>query len=150
MLHFSTITKLTLSTILIGVSAVALAANKPIIWKASFHDVMPNRAGVTQAYCRSHSPNVFKTTVKQIMTTGVKSANGVMVKYKDYNVDKAHGLYFIQVDAVMSGKFHGKPWSEKMYLHEQKLTPNGLTDVVWSSPSCKGKFTGKAINVKSR
>jgi len=148
--YSSTFAKFAVSTALIGISTFAIAANKPVIWRASFHDVMPNRTDVTKTYCRSHSPDVFQTTIKQITTTGVKSHNGVMVKYKDYNVDKEHGLYFIQVDAIMWGKSHGKPWSEDMYLHEQKLTPNGLTDVVWSTRNCKGKFTGKAINVKSR
>ena len=57
--------------IIFSLSGVLLAgsacAATPIVWQATFHDVMPNNNQVTQAYCIDHSPDFFQTTVKAIL-----------------------------------------------------------------------------------
>jgi hypothetical protein len=130
-------------------SFATIAIGKPpvTIWQATFHDVMPNRPNITMTYCLAHSPSQFTSTVSNILSQGAKSKNGVLVKYKNYQQSQHNGLYFIEVNAIFSGITNGKPWSLDAYLHEQKLIELGVTDVVWSNSDCKGKFTGRAINL---
>ena len=64
---------------------LAIATHQPIIvWKATFHDVIPNKIGITKTYCQIHSPGVFLTTANNILHNGAKDKNGVLVKYKYY------------------------------------------------------------------
>ena len=141
--------------VLIGITVLAfitsaIAKKPPVIWQASFYATMPNRAGVSMAYCRSHSPNQFRTTIKNMLTNGAKARNGILVKYRDYKQTERNGLYFIKVDASFSGTFGDKLWKLNSQLYEQKLTSNGVTDVIWSNHDCKGKFTGRVINLPGR
>ena len=122
------------------------APNPAAIWQASFSDVMPNHAGVTQAYCVAHSPDKFRTTVPNILKHRVLAHNGVSVKYKNYDQRKKNGLYFIEVHAVLSGQDAGGQWQQDMYIHEQKLSPKGKTFSVWQTAKCKGFFTGTIAN----
>ena len=136
--------------IVLGLCGCLLAgcvfAATPIVWQATFHDVMPNNKQVMQAYCIDHSPDVFQTTVKAILGPGAVAKNGVRVKYFNYHQFQRHGLHFITVNAEMSGVLNGKKWQQRMWLYEQTLTPVGNTDVIWATPMCKGKFTGVATN----
>lgn len=140
--------KKTLVLLLTVVTFSAFAVHQePTIWQATFHDIMPNQNNVTTSYCKTHSPDVFTTTVKNILGKGAVAKNGVRTKYLNYKQSTEHGLHFIRVNAYFSGNENGKPWKLRAWLYEQTLTPNSTTDVVWSTGSCKGKFTGNAINL---
>ena len=123
-------------------SAAFGSSNAPVLWDVKYHDITSARKGISDAYCRSHSPDNLRGTVAQFMNEGVKAKGGVTVKYKSYDESEKNGLYFATVDAVFSGFYAGKPWQIETWMQEQKVTPNGRTDVVWSNNDCKGKFTG--------
>lgn len=118
----------------------------PRIWKITFRHTMPNRDGVTTAYCQSHSPNTLRTTADGLLK-GVKSDNAVFVKYKNYKQSKYQGLYFLKADAVFTGVYENKTWHLNTFIQGQMLKPNGIMDAVWSNRDCKGKFTAKAIDL---
>jgi hypothetical protein len=117
-----------------------------VVWTAVFSDAQPNRAGITKDYCLSHTPTVMVTTIDQISSpVGVMALNQVNVRYLSYTTNEVNGLYFNVVKATISGVDNqGNKWSEPMSLYEQTLSPTGVTDTVWSTPSCKGKFVGTA------
>lgn len=132
--------KLLLSLLLLPLSATA----SDVIWTPVFYHIMPNNPKITKAYCISHTPNVLKTTIAEITSkNGVTAENGVHIRYNSYKEEKENGLYFNIVDATIWGiDAKGKPWSEHMKLYEQTLTPTGITNTVWATDNCKGKFIG--------
>ncbi len=117
-----------------------------VVWQATFYGVMPNRKNISQAFCESHSPDVLKTTVQNILREGAIAKNKVKLKYNNYDQTTRNKLYFIDIHAIMSGIYQGKKWSQKVYIHQQKLTPKGITFAIWSSKDCKGFFKGEVIN----
>lgn len=131
---------------LISTPLIALASHhQTVTWTAVFSDTMPNAAGVSQQYCEQHTPTVMVTTIKQITSkNGVKALNGVWVKYNSYVTHEKNGVYFNIVKAHVHGTLNGKKWSEPMKLYEQTLSPTGVTNTVWTTKYCKGKFLGTA------
>ena len=131
---------------LMSTPLVTLATeHQTVTWTAVFSDTIPNAASVTQRYCDEHTPTVIVTTIKQITSKkGVKALNGVWIKYNSYVTHEKNGLYFNIVKASVYGELNGKKWSEPMKLYEQTLTPTGVTNTVWATKNCKGKFLGTA------
>ena len=137
-----------------GTAVAAPVANAPavkssaptVIWTAVFSDTQPNRSGVTQAQCDAETPTVMVTTIDQITSpAGVMALNQVNVRYLSYVTKNIDGLGFNIVKATVSGvDSTGHSWSEPMSLYEQNLSPTGVTNTVWSTPNCKGKFVGTA------
>lgn len=131
-------------TLLIFKQSCAIAA-PTVIWTAVFDHIIPRSSDISQDYCLQHSPTVLVTTVKQILSKdGVKSLNGIHVKYNSYQSTKKDGLLFNVVNATLSGvDEHGK-WSAPMKMYQQTLSEQdqGKTWVVWSTPHCKGTFIG--------
>lgn len=129
---------------LFGSAIANINDNKKIIWTAVFSKPEPLRSDVTQAYCNQHTPTVMVTTIDQITSkAGVRTLNGIIVRYLSYKeIEKDH-LNFNIVSAVISGKDkNGKEWSSPMKLYEQTLNPVDVTYTVWSTPYCKGTFLG--------
>jgi len=126
-----------------GISYASSHSGK-VIWTAVFSNFTPIRKGITNSYCKSHSPSVIVTTIKQITSKeGINGLNGVNIRYLSYKTVKKDNLYFNIVNAIVSGKTkQGKNWSEPMKLYEQTLSPVGVTYTVWSTPNCKGTFLG--------
>lgn len=124
---------------------IALASHhQTVTWTAVFSNTMP-KAGVSQKFCDEHTPTVMVTTIGQITSKeGVKALNGVWVKYNSYVTHEKDGLYFNIVKAHVHGTLNGKKWSEPMKLYEQTLSPTGVTNTVWATKYCKGKFLGTA------
>lgn len=129
-----------------GTAGSVVKAQPIVRWTAVFSDVQPNQAGVTEAYCLLHTPTVMVTTIQQITSDqGVEALNGVWVRYLSYTTTEKDGLYFNWVKATVSGvDSDGEHWQEPMRLYEQTLSPTGVTNTVWSTPLCKGKFVGAA------
>lgn|GEM_PF-60228 len=121
------------------------ASDASVTWTAVFDNIQPRDSDVTQQYCISHTPTVMVTTIDQITSqSGVKTLNGLTVKYHNYSSDIKDGLLFITVNANVSGVDEQGPWSQKMKLFEQSLSEEdeGVTWAVWSTASCKGSFIG--------
>lgn len=132
-----------IATILLGNSIAS--ASKTIIWTAVFDNVTPRSAEVTLNYCLDHTPTVMVTTVSQILSKqGVKTLNGLHVKYNSYTSTPKDGLLFNVVNATISGKDQNGAWSTPMKMYQQTLSEldQGKTWVVWSTPKCKGTFIG--------
>lgn len=142
-----------LVTLTLLASVTVLAASKPkVIWTAVFSDIQPITAKKSIAYCKAHTPSVIVTTIKQITSDkGIRSLNGVNIRYLSYNTITKQNLYFNIVNARVSGKTKsGKTWSQPMKLYEQTLSPVGVTYTVWSTPHCKGTFLGTPTVVKNK
>lgn len=120
-------------------------ASPSVIWTAVFDDVTPRSPDVTLQYCFEHTPTVMVTTVDQVLSKeGVKTLNGLRVKYNSYNSTKKDGLLFNVVNATISGQDKNGAWSTPMKMYQQTLSESdqGKTWVVWSTPKCKGTFIG--------
>ena len=123
-----------------------------VIWTAVFYDTHPQNETVTMEYCVSHTPTVMVTTIDEITSAhGVRALNGVYVKYHNYDQTDIDGMHFIKVNATVSGvDADGKAWQMPMKLFEQNLDDLGVTDTVWSTPLCKGKFKGTPTVVSAK
>lgn len=134
----------------LAAAAYANAKSPTVVWTAVFSNFTPIKNTVSAQYCKSHTPSVIKTTIKQITSkAGVEGLNGVNIRYLSYRTVVKDNLYFNIVNAVVSGKNkNGKSWSLPMKLYEQTLSPIYLTNTVWSTPLCKGTFVGTPKVVK--
>ncbi|MCF6765495.1 hypothetical protein L3V82_06890 [Thiotrichales bacterium 19S3-7] len=116
------------------------------IWTPTFYAIQPRtdiKNPVSMNFCLTHTPNTLKTTISEIKQ-GVKAENGVYLKYLSYKTTHQHGLGFNTVNAEVwlvdsKGK---KIWSSPMWEYQQNLSDNGITNVVWATNQCKGKFIG--------
>ncbi len=115
-----------------------------VVWTAVFENAKPIKNNINQAYCDSHTPSVISTNIVQITSKdGVKAANGVNIRYISYKGEAKDNLYFNVVSGELSGiDVNGKPWKQPIKLYEQTLDEIGKTYTVWSTPNCKGTFTG--------
>ncbi|WP_238584384.1 hypothetical protein [Legionella gratiana] len=121
------------------------SASKSVIWTAVFDNITPRSEDVTLQYCLKHTPTVMVTTVDQVLSKeGIKTLNGLRVKYNSYNSTKKDGLLFNVVNATISGKDSNGEWSTPIKMYQQTLSEldQGKTWVVWSTPKCKGTFIG--------
>jgi hypothetical protein len=65
-------------------------------------------------------------------------------RYISYTTTHKYGLGFNIVNAeVWTVDSQGnKNWSLPLWEYQQNLSDNGVTNVVWSTNECKGKFIG--------
>src|SRR3989338_1311592 len=117
-----------------------------IIWTPTFYDIQPRadiRHPVSKTFCEKHIPDTFQTTVQQIMQ-GVKAKNSVYIKYLSYTTTHQYGLGFNKVKAEiwLQDRAGHQTWRSPLWEFQQNLSDDGVTDVVWATPQCKGKFTG--------
>lgn len=124
-------------------TAPAPAKPDKTVWKYSFHDVTPTRPDISKGFCKSHTPDKFITSVDTLANAGMVAKNNIMVKYKSFTNASRYGLYFTEINATLSGIVDGKQWQTDMYIHQQRLEPNGSTFGVWSTPECKGFVTSE-------
>lgn len=122
-----------------------------VIWTAVFENAMPRNTNISQQYCNSHTPSVIITNIKQITSNGgVKALNGVSIRYISYKGSDIDGLHFNLVKGKVFGiDKNGKAWQEPISLYEQTLSEVAKTWTVWSTPSCKGSFTGYPTILKT-
>lgn len=116
-----------------------------VTWTAVFENTVPRTEKVNLQYCLEHTPTVMVTTVTQVLSkNGVKTLNGLHVKYNSYKSSKKDSLLFNVVDATISGKDNNGKWSVPMKMYQATLSESdeGKTWVVWSTPDCKGTFIG--------
>lgn len=140
------------AAVLSSIIAISITANAEtihdngtnVVWTAVFENQTPCSANISQAYCDSHTPSVISTNIKQITSkSGVTATNGINIRYISYNSKIVDGLHFNIVNGELSGKDENqKPWKYKISLYEQTLEEVGKTYTVWSTPYCKGIFTG--------
>src|SRR3990167_10915239 len=102
-------------------NASAATAAPTVVWTAVFSDFTPIEKNISRSYCRSHTPSVIVTTIKQITSKqGVMGLNNVNIRYLSYRTVEKDHLYFNIVNVIVRGKAaSGKSWSYLMKLYEQ-------------------------------
>ncbi len=116
------------------------------VWTPTFYAIKPRgdiAKPVSMSFCLTHIPNTLRTTISEIKK-GVRAENGVYIKYLSYTTEHKYGLGFNVVHAEVwtvdnSGKI---TWSSPMWEYQQNLSDDGVTNVVWATNECKGKFIG--------
>lgn len=127
-----------------------LIATPSITWHPSFYAIQPRTdiaKPVDMVFCMQHSPNVLSVTIEQITATkGARAENGVHLKYDSYHTEHKHGLGLMTVNGKVWTTDHKKriTWSSPIWLYEQNLSEAGITNTVWATRECKGKFVGVA------
>ncbi|WP_119343389.1 hypothetical protein [Facilibium subflavum] len=116
------------------------------VWTPTFFAIQPRtdiKNPVSKAFCLTHTPNTLRTTISQIKK-GVRAENGVYIKYLSYTTTHKHGLGFNVVNArVWTTDKNGKiTWESPMWEYQQNLSDTGVTNTVWATNVCKGKFIG--------
>lgn len=138
-----------IATLAISISSAYSATKQiapEIVWTPTFYEIQPRtdiKHPVSTSFCLSHIPNTLRTTIDQIKH-GVKAENGVYIKYLSYTTTHKHGLGFNTVNAeVWLEDTQGKKiWSSPLWEYQQNLSDTGVTNTVWATPECKGKFIG--------
>ncbi|MBA2656701.1 MAG: hypothetical protein H0U70_06900 [Tatlockia sp.] len=136
--------KIVFLLVMLLINSFAIAA-KTVIWTAVFDNMVPRSEKISMKFCLDHTPTVLITSVDQVLSkNGVKTVNGLRVKYNSYTSTKKDGLLFNVVHATVSGKDEHGEWSAPMKMYQQTLSESdqGKTWVVWSTPQCKGTFIG--------
>lgn len=135
------------------ISTNIFAAGSKVIWTAVFGNIMPRNAHTSQEYCIAHTPTVMVTTIDEITSKqGVKTLNGLYVKYLSYSHEKKNGLLFNNVNATITGHDASGTWVIPMKLYEQTLSEEdqGETWTVWSTKDCKGTFLGTPTIIQGK
>ncbi len=117
--------------------------DEQVVWKSAFFSVIPNKSHIKHSYCVSHSPDIIETSMASLKA-GAIAENGTMIKVLSYKQQQAHGLYFTEAKATLSGIYDNKPWKTDMHFYVQKLTQGGILTGIWSTSECKGRFTARA------
>ena len=140
-------------TLISFVNMYLYGANKPkeTVWTPTFYAIEPRmdiKNPVSEEFCLTHIPNTLQKTVSQIKK-GMKAENGVYIKYLSYTTTHKLGLGFNEVNAeVWTVDSKGnKTWSSPMWQSQQNLSDTGVTNTVWATNECKGKFIGVADNL---
>ncbi len=120
-----------------------------VVWVPTFYAITPRldiKNPVSREFCLTHTPNTLSTTIGQIKK-GLQAENGVYIKYLSYTTAHRHGLGFNVVRAkVWTVDLRGHvTWSSPMWEYQQNLSEVGVTNVVWATNVCKGKFLGVAV-----
>lgn len=118
----------------------------PIVWTPTFYAIEPRMDiahPVSKAFCLTHTPNTLRTTIDEIKA-GVQAENGVFIKYLSYETTYEHSLGFNTVNAEvwLEDSDGNVTWKSPMWEYQQNLSDTGVTNVVWATEQCKGKFLG--------
>ncbi len=137
--------KIIKSLLVVGSLAVSTSYAE-VVWTPTFYNIQPRtdvKNPVSRSFCFSHIPNTLKTTVSQIKK-GMQAENGVYIKYLSYTTIHKHGLGFntVNADVWTKGAEGTITWHSPMWLYQQNLSDTGVTNVVWATNKCKGKFLG--------
>ncbi len=132
---------LTVIYIFLNLLMLPAALAEEIIWKVTEVSAIPRQVGISAEYCQQFTPNFYIGSIEKLMQEGVKSRNGLSIKYRSINRHEQHGLYFTEIEILMSRRLeYPPPWFDTMYIHLQQLTANGPADGVWSTHRCKGRL----------
>jgi hypothetical protein len=116
------------------------------IWTPTFYAIEPRLDvdnPVPMDFCLTHIPNTLRTTIDQIKQ-GVQAENGVFIRYLSYETTYEHGLGFNTVNAQvwLEDSEGNETWHSPLWEYQQNLSDTGVTNVVWATQQCKGKFLG--------
>ena len=116
------------------------------VWTATFYAQQARKdiaKPVSANFCITHTPNIVKTTLSNIKK-GVQAENGVYIRYISYKTTYRHGLGFNEVMAELwtVDDKGNRTWHSPLWEYQQNLSDTGITNTVWATEQCKGKFIG--------
>lgn len=117
-----------------------------ITWKGIYYQAIPNKKNISMEYCKAHTPGTFIHTVKD---TVAYTNKGIKLDNPTFHMQKKQGIYLIHGDIWASGKTKNVPWHDHIYYYAYKLSEAGITQGVWSSNECKGRYIGFALYNKN-
>lgn len=141
---FNKINLLVLIMILVPKIIFGATEESSVIWKATYYASMPNQKNISQEYCNQHEPGTFIGTVQEQLKTGASTNHQVKLSHFTLHQTINNGIYFMNGTLFANGKRNGKDWHDIIHYYVYKLTPNGMTQGVWSSQQCKGLYLGTA------
>ncbi len=134
-----------LAIILSAYSTITFANLDLITWKGTYFNAIPNQKGVSQAYCKEHTPGSFIHVVKDALAHPVYTDKGIKLDRATFHIQNTHGFYLMHGDFWATGKTNNVEWQDHIYYFLSKLTEAGEGRGVWSSGKCKGFYIGVAV-----
>jgi hypothetical protein len=125
----------------------AFAEANPVIWKATYYNAIPNNPNVSQQYCDSHEPGTFIGNVNDQLKNGAITNRGIKLTNFTFHQELHQGIFFMNGTLLASGIDDKQNWQTKISYYVYKLSPNGITNGVWSSKECKGLYKGEVIKI---
>lgn len=122
------------------------SSDTDVAWKGTYYQAVPRKKNISQKYCEEHTPGSFIHSVKNVLNNGIKTDKGIILDHASFHEQQERGLYFINGDFIAHGKTNNLKWEEHIYYYFYKLDQFGVTRGVWSTPECKGLYTGIVIN----
>ncbi|KTC98791.1 hypothetical protein Lgee_1480 [Legionella geestiana] len=124
----------------------SLAETVGVIWEGTWYRAMPNRKGITKAYCEAHAPGTFRHVLQEDGgARPIITSNGVRISHTALSVDEAGGIYLVHGKLVASGTSGRTRWRDSIDFYLYKLTEQGITRGVWSTPECKGLYRAVVV-----
>lgn len=116
-----------------------------VTWKGNYFNSIPNKPGISNDYCKSHSPGVFIHTVNSALNHPIITKSGVKLDHAEFHQRKENGVYLIQGSFLATGQINNRRWKDTIHYYLYKLSDLGTTRGVWSSNECKGLYVGKVL-----
>ena len=127
-------------------SGQSLAETVGVIWEGTWYRAMPNRPGITKAYCEAHAPGTFRHVLHQDDNARpIVTSNGIRISNAAVSVDEAGGIYLVHGKLVANGISGRTRWRDRIDFYLYKLTAQGITRGVWSTPECKGLYRAVVV-----
>lgn len=126
---------------LIGYGAISSSLS----WKSTYFQATPNQKGISQTYCLQHEPGTFIGMVNEQLKNGAINNRNIKLSNFTFNQHIKDGVYFMYGDLLANGQSNGVPWQDRIKYLAYKLTENGDTYGVWTTPECKGFYRGEVV-----
>ena len=130
---------------LIFLPMLVMSKSEIFSWKATYYAAIPNKPGITLAYCKRHEPGTFIGKVAVQLKQGAITDRGIKLTHFTFKSLIKNGIYFMQGTVDASGMGNSGSWNEQIHYYVYKLTEKGITYGVWSSAECKGLYRGEPI-----
>lgn len=114
-------------------------------WKSTYYNALPNRNDITPQYCQQHEPGAFMGRVEDQLRNGALTSNNIKLSNFTFNQHVKDGVYFMYGTVMASGTSNTRPWQDQIKYFVYKLTENGDTYGVWTTPECKGFYKGVIV-----
>lgn len=142
---FKKINLLTFPMVFFPMLGFATNAENLLIWKATYYNSIPNQQNVSQKYCNQHEPGTFIGTVQDELKKDTTTNHQIKLSHFTFHQKIQNGIYLMKGTLIANGKTNNENWQDSIHYYVYKLTPNGMTQGVWSSTQCKGLYLGTVI-----
>lgn len=131
--------------ILLGISFQGHCDTSSLIWKSTYYNPLPNKIGISQAYCEQHVPGIFIGKVSEQLKNGAITNRNIRLSNFTFHQNNKDGVYFMYGTLLATGITNGSSWQDQIKYLVYKLTDAGKTYGVWTTPDCKGLYEGEVV-----